>query len=251
MLRLALVQLCKLQSSLAKGLHRNTICRFLNVIPVSMGLETAGGVVTKRTERNPLYGMALRCDCLSFVEYFAVDFIMEDEERCLRCTAMCVEDGSIHRFGAHSAILVMGGYGRCYLVHVCTHPHWRWRRCGIRQVSSLQIASSRGVVEEEETFCETARVNPSWPTTFSMPRILTFEGRGVTWSAKKLMVELSATVGQVHPTGLVKPDDFDSKMKFRGRVFNTYRKLFFHRIGKAEQRDRRDVQEQTSIPPDM
>ena len=93
-----------------------------------MGLETARGVVTKLTECNTLYRVALRYDCLFFVEYFALDLIME--ERCLRCTAMCVEDGSVHRFGAHSMILVIGGYGRCYLVHVCAHPHWRWARYG-------------------------------------------------------------------------------------------------------------------------
>ena len=106
------VQLCKLQSSLAKGLHRNTISCYLNVILVSMGLETARGVVTKPTERKTFYGMALRFDCLFFVEYFALDLTMEDEERCLRCIAMCVEDGSIHHFGAHSTISVTSGHGR-------------------------------------------------------------------------------------------------------------------------------------------
>ena len=55
--------------------------------PVSMDLEIASGVVTM------------------FVEYFALDLTMEDEERCLRCTAMCVEDGFTHRFRAHSTIL--------------------------------------------------------------------------------------------------------------------------------------------------
>ena len=61
---------------------------------VSMGLETARGVVTM------------------FVEYFALDLTMEDEERCLRCTAMCVEDGFIHRFKAHFTILSTDGCGR-------------------------------------------------------------------------------------------------------------------------------------------
>jgi len=73
---------------------------------------------------HTLYGMALRYDCLFFVEYFALDLIMDDEGRCLGCIAMCMEDGSIHRFGAHSTILATGGYGRCYLsctsAHTCT-----------------------------------------------------------------------------------------------------------------------------------
>merc|ERR1712012_436319 len=65
-----------------------------------------------------------RYDCLFFVEYFALDLIMDDEGICLGCIAMCMEDGSIHRFGAHSTILATGGYGRCYLsctsAHTCT-----------------------------------------------------------------------------------------------------------------------------------
>merc|ERR1712019_207401 len=38
--------------------------------------------------------------------------------------AMCMEDGSIHRFGAHSTILATGGFGRAYMsctsAHTCT-----------------------------------------------------------------------------------------------------------------------------------
>merc|ERR1712188_320732 len=47
-----------------------------------------------------------------------------DDGKCLGCTALCMEDGSIHRFGAHSTILATGGYGRAYLsctsAHTCT-----------------------------------------------------------------------------------------------------------------------------------
>ena len=49
-----LMQLHRLQSSLAKGLHRCKICWYLDVILVSMGLETAGGIMTKLTERLPV-----------------------------------------------------------------------------------------------------------------------------------------------------------------------------------------------------
>merc|ERR1711871_1406024 len=70
---------------------------------------------------HTLYGMALKYDCLFFVEYFAMDLIMSDDGKCLGCIAMCMEDGSIHRFGAHSTILATGGYGRAY--QSCTSAH--------------------------------------------------------------------------------------------------------------------------------
>ena len=110
---IGLVQLCKLQSSLAQGLHRNTICCCLCVIPVSMGLETVRGVVTMFIQRNTP-------DCLFCVEYFAHDLTTEGEERCPRCTVMCVEDGFIHRVGAQSTILVTDGFGSCTSAHTCT-----------------------------------------------------------------------------------------------------------------------------------
>jgi len=70
---------------------------------------------------HTLYGMALKYDCLFFVEYFALDLIMSDDGRCIGCIAMCMEDGSIHRFGAHSTIIASGGYGRAY--QSCTSAH--------------------------------------------------------------------------------------------------------------------------------
>lgn len=70
---------------------------------------------------HTLYGMALKHDCLFFVEYFALDLIMSDDGKCIGCTAMCMEDGSIHRFGAHSTIIATGGYGRAY--QSCTSAH--------------------------------------------------------------------------------------------------------------------------------
>merc|ERR1719331_720992 len=45
----------------------------------------------------------------------------EDNTQCLGCIAMCMEDGSIHRFGAHSTILATGGFGRAY--QSCTSAH--------------------------------------------------------------------------------------------------------------------------------
>jgi len=70
---------------------------------------------------HTLYGMALKYDCLFFVEYFAMDLIMSDDGRCIGVIAMSMEDGSIHRFGAHSTIIATGGYGRAY--QSCTSAH--------------------------------------------------------------------------------------------------------------------------------
>merc|ERR1712127_668287 len=70
---------------------------------------------------HTLYGMSLKYDCLFFVEYFAMDLIMSDDGRCLGCIAICMEDGSLHRFGAHSTVIATGGFGRAY--QSCTSAH--------------------------------------------------------------------------------------------------------------------------------
>jgi len=72
---------------------------------------------------HTLYGQALKHDCTFFVEYFALDLIMENGE-CRGVIAMNLEDGSIHRFRSHQTILATGGYGRTYFsatsAHTCT-----------------------------------------------------------------------------------------------------------------------------------
>jgi succinate dehydrogenase / fumarate reductase, flavoprotein subunit len=72
---------------------------------------------------HTLYGQSLRYDTAFFIEYFALDLIMENGE-CRGIMAMCMEDGSIHRFRAHQTILATGGYGRAYFTatsaHTCT-----------------------------------------------------------------------------------------------------------------------------------
>jgi len=72
---------------------------------------------------HSLYGQALRYDTKFFVEYFALDLIMEDGA-CVGVTAMCMEDGTIHRFRSAQTILATGGYGRAYFsatsAHTCT-----------------------------------------------------------------------------------------------------------------------------------
>jgi succinate dehydrogenase / fumarate reductase flavoprotein subunit len=72
---------------------------------------------------HTLYGQALRNSSEFFIEYFAIDLIM-DEGACRGVVAMCMEDGSIHRFRAHKTVLATGGYGRAYFsatsAHTCT-----------------------------------------------------------------------------------------------------------------------------------
>lgn len=72
---------------------------------------------------HTLYGQSLRYDCQYFVEYFALDLLMEGGE-CRGVIAMCLEDGSIHRFRSKNTVLATGGYGRaffsCTSAHTCT-----------------------------------------------------------------------------------------------------------------------------------
>jgi len=72
---------------------------------------------------HTLYGQSLRHSTEFFIEYFAIDLIME-EGACRGVVAISLEDGSLHRFRAHRTILATGGYGRAYFsctsAHTCT-----------------------------------------------------------------------------------------------------------------------------------
>ncbi len=73
---------------------------------------------------HTMYGQALRHAAEFFIEYFAIDLIMDEEGRCRGVVAIKLDDGSIHRFRAHMTILATGGYGRAYFsctsAHTCT-----------------------------------------------------------------------------------------------------------------------------------
>ncbi|WP_411339685.1 succinate dehydrogenase flavoprotein subunit [Sphingopyxis sp. J-6] len=72
---------------------------------------------------HALYQQSLKYDADFFIEYFALDLIMEDGA-CRGVIALCMEDGSIHRFRSQAVVLATGGYGRCYFTatsaHTCT-----------------------------------------------------------------------------------------------------------------------------------
>ncbi len=73
---------------------------------------------------HTLYQQSLKHEVEFFVEYFALDLIMDDEGVCRGVMAWCLEDGSMHRFRAQKVVLATGGYGRAYLsctsAHTCT-----------------------------------------------------------------------------------------------------------------------------------
>ena len=73
---------------------------------------------------HTLYQQSLRNNANFFIEYIALDLIMDEENRCHGLMAWCLEDGSIHRFNAQQVVLATGGYGRVYFsctsAHTCT-----------------------------------------------------------------------------------------------------------------------------------
>lgn len=74
---------------------------------------------------HALYQQSLRFDAKFFVEYFAIDLIMsEDNRSCCGVLAWSLCDGVLHRFRAHAVVLATGGYGRVYFsatsAHTCT-----------------------------------------------------------------------------------------------------------------------------------
>jgi len=73
---------------------------------------------------HTLYGQALKNSTEFFIEYFAIDLIMDSEGRCRGVVCIKMDDGTIHRFRAQLTILATGGYGRAFFsatsAHTCT-----------------------------------------------------------------------------------------------------------------------------------
>ncbi|KAG7666167.1 SDH1 [[Candida] subhashii] len=72
---------------------------------------------------HSLYGQSLRYDCHFFIEFFAMDLLMQDGV-CVGTIAYNQEDGTLHRFFANRTVIATGGYGRAYFsctsAHTCT-----------------------------------------------------------------------------------------------------------------------------------
>ena len=60
---------------------------------------------------HTLYQQSLKNEAEFFIEYFAVDLIMDNGE-CRGVVAIDLADGKIHRFRAQQTIIATGGYGR-------------------------------------------------------------------------------------------------------------------------------------------
>ncbi|KAH7472322.1 Succinate dehydrogenase [ubiquinone] flavoprotein subunit 1, mitochondrial [Phytophthora ramorum] len=73
---------------------------------------------------HTLYGRSLAFDTSYFIEYFALDLIMNDAGECVGVMAFNMEDGTFHRFHTNNTVLATGGYGRAYFsctsAHTCT-----------------------------------------------------------------------------------------------------------------------------------
>jgi succinate dehydrogenase / fumarate reductase, flavoprotein subunit len=85
---------------------------------------------------HTLYQQCLRHNAEFFVEYFALDLVMEDGA-CRGVVAWRLDDGTMHLFRAHVVVLATGGGGRAYLTttqaHICTGDGYAMAlRAGLR-----------------------------------------------------------------------------------------------------------------------
>lgn len=76
---------------------------------------------------HTLYGNSLKYDNISFfIEYFGLDLLRSkyNPNKIAGVSALCIEDGSIHKFNSRHTVLATGGYGRIYqsatAAHACT-----------------------------------------------------------------------------------------------------------------------------------
>lgn len=73
---------------------------------------------------HTLYQQSLKHDARFFIEYFALDLIMDAHGACRGVLALDMAEGKLHLFRAHGVVLATGGYGRAYFsatsAHTCT-----------------------------------------------------------------------------------------------------------------------------------
>ncbi len=73
---------------------------------------------------HTLYQQCLKYQAQFFVEYIALDLILDQDGRPRGVIAWDLENGTIHRFAANVVVLATGGYGRAYFsctsAHTCT-----------------------------------------------------------------------------------------------------------------------------------
>jgi succinate dehydrogenase / fumarate reductase flavoprotein subunit len=73
---------------------------------------------------HTLYQQSLKHDAKFFIEYFALDLIMDEDGVCRGVLALDMAEGTLHLFRAQGTVLATGGYGRAYFsatsAHTCT-----------------------------------------------------------------------------------------------------------------------------------
>ena len=73
---------------------------------------------------HTLYQQSLAHSAEFFIEYFALDLIMDEEGACRGVLALDMSTGELHLFRAQGTVLATGGYGRAYFsatsAHTCT-----------------------------------------------------------------------------------------------------------------------------------
>ena len=73
---------------------------------------------------HTLYQQCMKHNAEFFIEYFAIDLIMDSDGACRGVMAWNLADGTMHRFLAHQTVMATGGYGRSYFsctsAHTCT-----------------------------------------------------------------------------------------------------------------------------------
>src|SRR5258708_7833223 len=86
---------------------------------------------------HTMYGQSLNHNAEFFIEYFALDLIM-DEGVCRGLTAWKLDDGTLHRFRAQTTVIATGGYGRAYFT--CTAAHTQTGDgCGMALTARLPL----------------------------------------------------------------------------------------------------------------
>ncbi|HST44949.1 MAG TPA: succinate dehydrogenase flavoprotein subunit [Luteimonas sp.] len=73
---------------------------------------------------HTLYQQSLKHDARFFIEYFALDLVMDADGNCRGVLALDMAQGTLHLFRSHGTVLATGGYGRAYFsatsAHTCT-----------------------------------------------------------------------------------------------------------------------------------
>jgi succinate dehydrogenase/fumarate reductase flavoprotein subunit len=62
---------------------------------------------------HTLYQQCLKHQARFFIEYFAIDLLMDEDGACRGLLAWCLEDGSIHRFRANMTVIAPVAAAAC------------------------------------------------------------------------------------------------------------------------------------------